>query len=193
MEIVNLKITKLKQNPDNPRLIKDDKFNKLVNSIKEFPEMLNLKPIVVDEKMIILGGNMRYKACRHLHMKEVPVLVYTEEFHLTTKAYLEYGKSYEDAKKEFVIKDNVTYGDWDWDILANEWDNASLNDWALDVWQPEDIDYDPNLSPDTQYSEITREQIEKEAKKLAEQMLKESKNIEVVCPHCSEEFEVQVG
>ena len=123
-----IKIHKIKSNPDNPRLIKDIKFKKLVKSIKEFPEMLKLRPIVVDEKNIILGGNMRYKACIEAGLKEIYVIQADD---LTEK-----------QKKEFIIKDNVGFGEWDWDILANGWDTKELKDWGIDVWQPEDaIDY----------------------------------------------------
>ena len=111
-------------NPDNPRVIKDYKFKKLVDSIKEFPEMLEKRPVVVDENNMILGGNMRYKAALEAGLKEISIIVaddWTEK-----------------QKKEFLIKDNVNYGDWDWDILANVWENKDLNDWGLDVWQTSD-------------------------------------------------------
>ena len=111
-------------NPDNPRVIKDYKFKKLVDSIKEFPEMLEKRPVVVDENNMILGGNMRYKAALEAGLKEISIIV---AYDWTEK-----------QKKEFLIKDNVNYGDWDWDILANVWENKDLNDWGLDVWQTSD-------------------------------------------------------
>ena len=121
-----LKINEIKLNPNNPRLIKDDKFTKLVQSIKDFPEMLDIRPIVVNQDMIILGGNMRYKACKEAGLKEIPVIV-TD---LT-----------EEQQKEFLIKDNVSGGEWDWDLLS-EWDSEQLEDWGLDVWQqPTEVDY----------------------------------------------------
>jgi|TARA_R100000479_G_C6351968_1_gene189596 hypothetical protein len=121
---MKLEISKLKPNKDNPRIIKDNKFKKLVQSIKEFPQMLELRPIVVDEDMTILGGNMRYKASVEAGLKEV---------------YIKIAKGLtEDQKKEFIIKDNVGFGEWEWDILANEWDSVKLNEWGLDVWQNED-------------------------------------------------------
>ena len=116
-------ISKVKLNENNPRLIKDDKFKKLVTSIREFPEMLKIRPIVVDENLVALGGNMRLMACKELGLKEVPTIQASE---LT-----------EEQKKEFIIKDNVGFGEWDWDKLANEWDENQLVDWGLDVWQPE--------------------------------------------------------
>ena len=106
-------------NPSNPRIIKDDKFKKLVKSIQEFPQMLELRPIVVDGNMVVLGGNMRLKACIAAGLKEVPIIVADQ---LT------------DAQKgEFIIKDNVGFGEWDWDLLANEWDVEALQDWGLEL------------------------------------------------------------
>jgi site-specific DNA-methyltransferase (adenine-specific) len=116
MEIV--KLSEVKLNPNNPRLIKDDKFKKLVQSIKDFPEMLNIRPIVVNQDMIILGGNMRYKACKEAGLKEIPVII-TD---LT-----------EEQQREFLIKDNTSGGEWDWEILANEWDSEQLEAWGLDL------------------------------------------------------------
>jgi hypothetical protein len=112
------KISEIKLNPNNPRLIKDDKFKKLVQSIKDFPEMLNIRPIVVNQDMIILGGNMRYKACKEAGLKEVPII----KTDLT-----------EDQQREFLIKDNTSGGEWDWEVLANEWDNEQLEAWGLDL------------------------------------------------------------
>jgi DNA modification methylase len=106
-------------NPTNPRIIKDDKFKKLVKSIQEFPQMLELRPIVVDGNMVVLGGNMRLKACIAAGLKEVPIIIADK---LT------------DAQKdEFIIKDNVGFGEWDWDLLANEWDVETLEDWGLEL------------------------------------------------------------
>jgi hypothetical protein len=127
METKILKISEIKLNPENPRLIKDDKFEKLVNSIKEFPEMLKIRPIVVNKDMIILGGNMRFKACKEAGLKEIPVIIANE---LTS-----------DQEREFLIKDNVSGGEWDWSLL-NEWDKEELNEWGLDVWEaPAEVDY----------------------------------------------------
>jgi ParB-like chromosome segregation protein Spo0J len=121
-ELVNIKDLKL--NPNNPRLIKDDKFAKLVQSIKDFPEMLNIRPIVVNDDMIILGGNMRFKACKEAGIKEVPIIKLV-------------GLS-EDKQREFLIKDNVSGGEWDWNMLANEWDEKELQEWGLDL--PKELD-----------------------------------------------------
>ena len=112
-------IKSLIANKNNPRFIKDDKFKKLVESIKAFPEMLELRPIIVDKEMIVLGGNMRLKACLEVGLKEVWI----------DKAI---GLS-EAQKREFIIKDNVGFGSWDWDILANDYNVAQITDWGLDL------------------------------------------------------------
>ena len=127
MNIQKVKINAIKSNPNNPRLIKDDKFHKLVKSIKEFPQMLELRPIVVNDEMVILGGNMRHKACIEAGLKEVTIVKASD---LT-----------EEQQKEFIIKDNVGFGEWDWDILANEWDTESLEEWGLTIPNFENIDY----------------------------------------------------
>ena len=119
MELV--KISKVKPNETNPRFIKDNKFKKLVKSIKEFPEMLKLRPIVVNKDMVVLGGNMRLKACKEAGLKDVWILKADD---LT-----------EEQQKEFIVKDNVGFGEWDWDILANEWNSVQLEDWGMDNWQ----------------------------------------------------------
>jgi DNA modification methylase len=119
MKVDKVKISEVKTNPKNPRLIKDDKFKKLVKSIQEFPQMLEIRPIVVDENNIVLGGNMRLKACKEAGLKEV-FIVRAEN--LT-----------EEQKDEFIVKDNVGFGEWDWDILANEWDAEKLDEWGLDL------------------------------------------------------------
>ena len=112
-------IHEIKANPNNPRLIKDEKFAKLVNSIKEFPEMLELRPIVVNDDMIVLGGNMRLKACKEAGLKQVPVIKASS---LTPE-----------QQKEFIIKDNVGFGEWDWELIANEWDAEQVTEWGLDI------------------------------------------------------------
>ena len=116
---MKIDIQKVKPNTNNPRVIKDFKFKKLVQSIQEFPEMLEKRPIVVDEDMIVLGGNMRLKACIEAGLKKIDVIIAE-------------GWS-EKQKQEFIIKDNVGYGEWDWDVLANEWSIDDLNNWDIDL------------------------------------------------------------
>jgi hypothetical protein len=111
-------IGKIKSNPDNPRVIRDEKFYKLVKSIKEFPEMSDVRPIVVNKDMVVLGGNMRLKAMKEAGWKQVPVVMVDWD---------------ETRQKEFVIKDNASFGEWDWEDLANNWDDCPLDEWGLDV------------------------------------------------------------
>lgn len=114
-----LNIKEVRENPENPRFIIDSKFKKLVESIKSFPEMLEKRPIVVDENMVVLGGNMRLKACKAAGIFEV---------------WVDIAKDWtEEQKKEFIVKDNIGFGQWDWDILANEWNTEELQSWGLDL------------------------------------------------------------
>ena len=113
-----VKINTVKSNPDNPRLIKDDKFKKLVTSLKEFPEMAAVRPIVVNTDMVVLGGNMRLKAMKEAGWKDVPIEIVDWS---------------EEKQREFIVKDNVGFGEWNWDDLANEWNAEDLESWGLDV------------------------------------------------------------
>lgn len=142
-----MNINEIKPNQNNPRIIKDDKFKKLVKSIQDFPQMLELRPIVIDENNVVLGGNMRLKACIEAGLKDVPVKQAKE---LT-----------EEQKKEFIVKDNVGYGEWDWDDLANNWNVEDLTIWGLDI---------PNF-------DIAEEQ---EMKDLSDKLKSEFK-IEIIC------------
>jgi site-specific DNA-methyltransferase (adenine-specific) len=114
-----MNINLIKANPNNPRICKDHKFKQLVKSIQDFPQMLELRPIVIDENNMVLGGNMRLKACIEAGLTDVPVI------HANNLS--------EEKKKEFIVKDNVGYGEWDWDDLANNWDAQELTDWGLDI------------------------------------------------------------
>lgn len=139
MEVV--KISQVKPNPKNPRIIKDDKFRKLVKSIEEFPDMLNKRPLIVftdaDGKYVVLGGNMRLKACQEIGLKEIPIIKADEWT--------------EEQKNEFLIKDNVGFGEWDYDSLANEWDVDKLDDWGLNI---------PNWSAGLDVNNMTDEDID---------------------------------
>ena len=154
-----IKISKVKANPDNPRLIKDIKFKKLVNSIKEFPKMLELRPIVVNDDMIVLGGNMRLKACKEAGLKEVYVVKASE---LTAR-----------EQREFTIKDNVGFGEWDWDIIANEWNTVELENWGMDSWQ--NID-DLETSDEFNLPNGDKEPIQQQTYVLADKQAEEVKN-----------------
>jgi hypothetical protein len=117
-------ISKVIPNSDNPRYIKEEKFKKLVQSLKDFPEMAGVRPIVVNKEMVALGGNMRLKAMQEAGFDKV---------------WVEIVDWSEEKQREFIIKDNVGYGEWDWDELANTWNAEELTEWGLDVWQPEDF------------------------------------------------------
>ena len=116
--MAEIDIKKLKPNPNNPRIIKDDKFKKLVQSLKELPEMAKVRPIVVNQDMIVLGGNMRLKAMQEAGWKKAPVQIVDWSI---------------EKQNEFIIKDNVGFGEWDWDAIANEWNNEELINWGLDL------------------------------------------------------------
>jgi hypothetical protein len=126
-------ISQIKPNPENPRIIKDHKFKQLVESIKSFPQMLELRPIVIDENNVVLGGNMRLKACIEAGLTDVPIVQAKDLTDL--------------QKKEFIVKDNVGYGEWDWDDLANNWDEQLLTEWGLDI---------PNFQTDT-FADLNQE------------------------------------
>jgi len=126
MNIQHVPIEQIKLNASNPRIIKDDKFRKLVKSIKDFPRMLEIRPIVVNGDMVVLGGNMRLRACKEAGLKQVPIIKASD----LTPA----------QQEEFIIKDNVGFGEWYWDSLANEWDGVQLEEWGLDIPSFEEID-----------------------------------------------------
>lgn len=120
-----VKISKVKVNKSNPRLIKDDKFKQLVKSIQEFPKMLEVRPIVVDKDYVVLGGNMRLRACQEAGLKEIPIIVADR---LTEK-----------EQREFIIKDNVSFGEWDWETIFNDWDTNELLDWGMNINMAKDM------------------------------------------------------
>jgi hypothetical protein len=165
MEIQTIKINEIKLNPNNPRLIKDDKFNKLVQSIKDFPEMLNIRPIVVNDDMVILGGNMRFKACKEAGLKEVPII----------KAS---GLSAE-KQREFLIKDNLAGGEWDWTLLQ-EWDSIELGDWGLDL---------PSFAADVDYSILDEEDVSDQLKEMTDGV-KKAIQIEFEAEHYDEAYQL---
>ena len=134
-----MKLKDIKPNPNNPRVIRDDKFEKLRNSIESFPQMMALRPIVVDADNVILGGNMRFRALQDLGYKEVPDDWVKKADELT-----------EEQKREFIIKDNSGFSSWDWDALANEWDSEQLIEWGLDMpdWAGDEPDMEDLIGED---------------------------------------------
>ena len=165
MKIETIQISKIKLNPNNPRLIKDDKFTKLVQSIKDFPEMLNIRPIVVNEDMIILGGNMRFKACKEAGLKEVPII---KASGLSTE-----------KQREFLIKDNLSGGEWDWTLLQ-EWDSLELGDWGLDM---------PSFAADVDYSILDEEDVSEQLKEMTDGV-KKAIQIEFEAEHYDEAYQL---
>ena len=146
MKTKKIDIKQIKLNDKNPRVIKDYKFKKLVNSIKEFPEMLKIRPIVVNSNLEVLGGNMRTRACIEAGLKEVYITIAD----LTSQ-----------QQDEFIIKDNSSFGEWDWDLLANEWETNDLKDWGLDIpkWEDKlDLDTEIEDTGDYDYPEDSLEQ-----------------------------------
>lgn len=159
-----MKLSKLKKNPDNPRFIRDNAFKKLVQSIKDFPEMMTIRPIVVDEDFVVLGGNMRLEAIRVAGFNEIP------------DTWVKQVKGLSDLqKKEFIIKDNSSFGDWDWDILANEWEELPLSDWAVDI---------PSF-------DLGAQELEAPVKTNSDADGGSSEKSAIVCPSCG--FEIQGG
>jgi ParB-like chromosome segregation protein Spo0J len=119
-----MKLKDIKPNPNNPRVLRDDKFQKLKQSITEFPKMLSLRPMVIDENNVVLGGNMRLRALQELGFTDVEDAWVKRSSDLT-----------EEEKKRFIIADNVAFGEWDWDTLANDWEVVDLDKWGLDIPQ----------------------------------------------------------
>ena len=166
-----MKISKLKNNPNNPRFIKDSKFEKLKKSISEFPEMMEKRPIVcvtdVDGKIFPLGGNMRLKALQELKYKEIP-----DSWVLMADEWTE------EQRREFVIKDNVGFGEWNWEELANEWDSEQLEEWGLDV---------PDFGADVDYSILDDEDLSEQLEDM-QNGVKKAIQIEFEAEHYDEAY-----
>jgi hypothetical protein len=165
-----IKLTTIKSNPNNPRVIRDEKFKKLVKSIEEFPKMMALRPMVVNEDMVVLGGNMRLKALKELGYKEVPNDWVKSAKDLT-----------DDEIRRFIIADNVGFGEHDWEMLANEWNVEELNDWGLDI---------PNFNAaDIDYSILDDESIDNQLDDMADGV-KKAIQIEFESEHYEEAYEL---
>ena len=132
---MNKPINTIFAHPKNPRLIRNEKYLEQKKSIEETPEMMDLRPVIIDEDDIILGGHQRWRACKELGWKDVPVMQYTREKHLKSESFTKFNKTYELVCAEIVIKDNTHYGEFDYDILANEWDYLPLTEYGLAVWE----------------------------------------------------------
>lgn len=182
---MKMKISKLKLHENNPRLIKDGKFKKLVKSIKDFPKMLELRPLIVDEDFVIQGGNMRYKALLELGYTEIPDEWVKQVIDLT-----------EEQKKEFMVKDNVNFGEWDFEELANTWDMTTLKEWDVISWDV--ADYTPVLEPTSNNKDVTDSDIQKKIDEFNNKFTNQSdwqkshQFVEVICPNCAHEFKLTI-
>lgn len=155
-----LQLQDIKLNPNNPRTVGDDKLQKLIKSIKEFPKMLELRPIVINEDNIILGGNMRFKALTEIGYTEIP------------KEWVKQAKDLtEEEVKRFIITDNVGFGEWDWELIKSEWDEVELDKWGLDVPQFDMFDGDIDNFFEEHNNDDKDEEIE-----------------ELICPHCGKDI-----
>jgi hypothetical protein len=179
MQIIKVKISSLSLNegqiegvPANPRIIKDVQYKRLLKSIQEDPEFMTYKPLYVFNDVVV-GGNMRLRACQELKWKEVPIIRIPED---TTVKKL----------KAFIIKDNSHYGENDWEAFANEWSDSPLNDWGAIKSDYES--YSPNENPVFDTHDITKDEIEKRAEILANQMIKDKKYMDMICPKCGHEY-----
>jgi ParB-like chromosome segregation protein Spo0J len=175
-----MKLSKLKKSANNPRVIKDEKFELLKKSIEEFPDMMELRPIVTDKDNVILGGNMRYQALVDLGYKDIPDSWVIKASALT-----------DDQKKRFMISDNVQFGEWDMEVLKIEWNEDELSGWGLDLIKAEES-FAPEVNPMFDTSDVTEDEINKKAKLLADQMVQEMKKVDSICPKCGHEYSIQL-
>lgn len=168
------------ENKSNPRTIREAKLNKLIKSIEALPQMLEARPIVVNKEMVVLGGNMRLMACKKLGLEKVWVVVADN---LTPE-----------QEKEFIIRDNVNHGEWDWEALANEWEAENLNDWGMDVWIPDhEAEFKPVIHPTTKPFVVSEDDFERAQTSFGSDVSKGNTKelVGCTCPNCSYEFNVE--
>jgi predicted RNA-binding Zn-ribbon protein involved in translation (DUF1610 family) len=170
-----IKLSDLKSNEKNPRVLRGARLDVLKKSIKDFAKMMSIRPIIIDENNVVLGGNMRLVALKELKYKSVPESWVKKVEGLTDK-----------EKDQFIIKDNVSAGEWDYDLLANSFDYDEIKDWGFDGFMiTEEDNFEPTLDPEIDTSDVDDEKIQKAAKVLAAKMLKDlKKTIDVTCPEC---------
>jgi len=164
-----MKLSQIKANPNNPRVLRDEKFQKLKKSIEDFPKMMELRPIVIDENNTILGGNMRFRALQDLGYKEIEDSWVKKANELTEK-----------QKQEFIIKDNVSFGEWNWDDLANEWEVELLNEWGLNL---------PDFTAEVDYSILEDEDLDEQIENMANGV-KKAIQIEFEPEHYEDAFNI---
>lgn len=179
-EIVMVKTSKIKVNEANPRIIKNEKYEKLLISLTTFPEMLNKRPLIVvtdpeDKKLKIIGGNMRFKAAQEIGLKELPVIIADDWS--------------EEQRLEFLIKDNISAGEWDRSMLAQQWNTEELKEWDLEM--PTMSSFQPNFNPGAANGEITPEDMLAAREKIENHFKQDVfKSESVICPHCATEFQI---
>lgn len=168
-----MKLSQIKPNPNNPRIIKDAKFDKLKKSIQEFPAMMELRPMIIDADNVVLGGNMRLKALTELGYKDIPDTWVKRASDLT-----------EDEKQRFIVADNVGFGEWDWEELANEWNAEELGEWGVDIPSY----YSPVLEPGFGSSLVSDEDMNRAKDGLRDKMDNRKEQVQACCPNCGHEF-----
>ncbi|MCZ8144881.1 ParB N-terminal domain-containing protein [Flavobacterium sp.] len=170
--IQTIEINNLQTNPINPRQIDQGKFELLKKSLQDFPDMVDTRPIVVNKSYVVLGGNMRLKAMLELGYTTAKIIVVDWS---------------EEKQKEFIVKDNLNYGTWDWKVLSSEFDTDLLTDFGLDI---PNLEFSPELNPNFNSDQVTEKDILRaEAGMSIEGKVAET--IEVICPNCGNEFHVK--
>lgn len=217
MNTVIVKLSQVKVNGDNPRTITNDKLNKLINSILVFPKMLGIRPVVVDDKMVALGGNMRLNALKliaKMTPEELGTRLATIADYLKKSAgereniarhweawlqkptleIIKANELTEDERKQFIIKDNVAFGTWDYDMLANKFDDKLLGDWGMDVWNVQPATFDSGVSNSgvqqsaPSGSEVDIDALFQEPTTTKDDSVVEVPHDTVICPHCGKEI-----
>ena len=174
-EITIVDIKSVKVSPINPRTIKEGNYQKLLKSIREFPDMAKARPLVINQAGEIIGGNMRYRAMLECGWTEVPII------------RVDWSEA---QQQEFIVKDNVQFGDWDWDILANSWEATDLHDWGVISTDYSVPAFQPNVEPTANNSDITASDIDSAAQALADIAKPRTGLIDCCCPNCGTEFQL---
>tara|TARA_R110000787_G_scaffold50085_3_gene119703 strand:+ start:729 stop:1322 length:594 start_codon:yes stop_codon:yes gene_type:complete len=191
-DLRTIPIHKVRSNPENPRVIKDHEYQKLRQSILDDPYMESQREIIVDDSLMVLGGNMRLMVFKDLGYKDVLVSVFSLKIYEEYKSRFPKSKvpSYEKACRNLVILDNKSFGEYDFEVMANLW-SEEAQDYDISFVHDDEA-FSPDLSPETNYGEVTQAEIQEQAKKLAEQMIKERKDQDIICPKCGNEFSYQI-
>jgi len=190
MEIKEIQIGRIKNNEENPRIISEENFQKLVKQIVEMPSMNKLREILVDEDMVALGGNQRLKAYREAGWKKIQIKKVSPEdfaFELSQE-----GATWEKVKKRIIVADNKEFGEWAKSLIIDFGFEETMDEVGIgrEEWDEEEISFEPNYNPSASNHKMTQEQMDKKEEVLKAQMTMEHTTKKVVCPHCFEEFEI---